>query len=193
LQLHSNKASASDFNFITATAADQTVFNIRGDGLVSMMQLSIASGGLQVLKDGLTILNDGMKVFSASTTNAVATIKSTALLGRGAPVLVVSSVTSSTSQNYLFRAQNKGLTRFTIRADGRTDVYGGGLSVTGGITMQTGGLSVFGGQTVTMGLVVVSGGATILSGGIYIGANGASVMSGGVVVNNGTALIPNMN
>jgi len=184
--MHTEKSSAPDFDFIKAIAGNEVVFNVRGDGLAYFNQLSIASGGLKVVNDGITVLGDGMNVFSSSTGTPVVAIKSSATSARGAPVLLLSSITSSPNSNYLLRAQNQGSTRFTIRADGFTQIYSGGLSISGGLTMQTGGFYLTGGLSILSGgLVVLSGGTTIYNGGVYVSKDGASIMDGGLFVNNG--------
>ena len=187
VQFHTERASDPLFNFISAAAAKNTVFSVRGDGFIHMTQLSIPSGGLMIQTGGVTIADFGLKAFSSSTVDPVVYIRSTANYGRAAPVLLLSSVTPSTAANYLMRAQNQGHTRFTIRADGRTQIHTGGLLVTAGVSILSNGLSVIGGETIeNMGLVVLTGGATLLSGGINIVADGATIVSGGLLVNNGT-------
>ena len=68
------------------------------------------------------------------------------LISRYSPVLLVTSVTTTTNANYLMRAQNQGTSRFTIRADGLVNVHAGGLKVTGGTSIQSGGIKVAGGE-----------------------------------------------
>jgi len=190
LQMHAEKSSAPDFDFIKAIAGDEVVFNVRGDGLAYFNQLTIANGGLKIVNDGLTVLGDGMNVFSSSTSTPVVAIKSTATSARGAPVLLLSSATSSPASNYLLRAQNQGTTRFTIRSDGFTHIYSGGLSIAGGLTMQTGGFYVTGGLSVLSGgLLVLTGGITVYNGGLYVSASGASIKDGGLLVNNGNIVV----
>ena len=185
LQLHTEKPSAPDFNFISAIADKDVVFNLRGDGLVSFRRLTIASGGLKVLHGGVTVVDGGMKVFSNSKSTPVISIQSTATSGRGAPVMVISSVTSATSSNYLMRAQNQGTTRFTIRADGLTQIYSGGLMVTNGLSVFSGGLTVTTGLTIFSSGLKVTNGVTIFSGGMTVNQNGATIHAGGLTVNNG--------
>ena len=190
LNLRTERHKAPDFNFISVASSEKLIFNVRGDGLVYLSDLTVAGGGLKVLGDGVTILDGGMEVFSSSSSTPVATFASTTDTGKGVPVLVLTSVTSQTSSNYLMRVQSEGTTRFTIRADGQTDIYGGGLVVSMGMSIQSGGLTVLGGQTIkTNGLLVLTGGATILFGGLFISNSGASIMAGGLVVMNGISLV----
>jgi hypothetical protein len=49
------------------------------------------------------------------------------------------------------KASNQGIVRFGIRADGATQIYSGGLSVTGGVSVTADGLKVTGGTTVYSG------------------------------------------
>jgi hypothetical protein len=111
IQLHAERASSADFDFISATAEYEKVFYVRGDGLVYFSALTVEDGGLFVTSGGMTVYDKGMLVSSDSALDPVATIKSTATMGRSAPVLHVSSVTTTTNANYLMRAQNQGDSR----------------------------------------------------------------------------------
>lgn len=61
LRLESNKAPASDFNFIKGVADSTDIFSVRGDGRLSLYQggLNIADGGMTVGDDGLTVTSGG--------------------------------------------------------------------------------------------------------------------------------------
>jgi hypothetical protein len=216
LQIVSKKSSASDFYFLEAIANQEQMFSVRGDGLVGIRKLltitgghTIAGGGLYVLSGGCTILNAPLSVYTSDEGyNEAARFhsKSTASLNSSYAVMKISS-SSTSSSHYLFTAKNQETTRFAIRADGSTFIHAGGLSITGGLTVQDIGMRVkYGGITVergglrvtndgitvsnsgirvSSGVTINSGGLKVLLGGMQLYAGGMSIYSGGLKISGG--------
>lgn len=197
LQIRSTKPPADDFFLINAVAGGQGIFSVRGDGLVGISQLNLRSGltitgsGLIVVSGGVTVDDGGLNVVSSISAQkaTVASVTSTfsGTLPSTVTVLAVSSLSSSVaSQHLLFSAINQGDRKFTIRADGFTTIFKGGLSVSsGGVTVAANGMSVSGGVTVTNGGLTVTGGVTTLTGGIFVSAAGITVNNGGLIITAG--------
>ena len=152
IRVQTVKPPGPDFYLIDAGAGNQQVFSVRGDGLIQPNMLmvvggaTIEGGGLFVATGGVTILNDGLNVYSGDRTSGdtVASIQSTsaAALPSTFSALRVSTTSSPNTNHLLLDVRNIGVKQFTVRADGRTVISAGGLSVGGGATIGNGGLYV---------------------------------------------------
>mmetsp|Transcript_14769 Transcript_14769/g.45769 ORF Transcript_14769/g.45769 Transcript_14769/m.45769 type:complete len:620 (-) Transcript_14769:3713-5572(-) len=181
VKLSADKSSSSDFAFMKITANDENLLSIRGDGLLSISQLDVAThgatisaGGLTVLADGLNIKDGGLHVLDSALSNPVLHVVGSSDQFTNTLVRVDSVRTEDA--NYWFARFNTAYNQadesydvsvFSIRGDGYTKIEGelhvnNATSVHslelkhGGFTINQGGLHVY-----RDGLVVYDGGADI--------------------------------
>mmetsp|Transcript_32455 Transcript_32455/g.54721 ORF Transcript_32455/g.54721 Transcript_32455/m.54721 type:complete len:1172 (-) Transcript_32455:434-3949(-) len=196
VELNSQKSKSADYNFIEAIANSEVVFYVRGDGTVGINKLltlqggqTVSGGGLFVESGGATIADTGLKVFSANHAfgSEAALVASTygGPLDSSFSALRVTTTTSTPAQARAIEVLSDNNRRFAVLGNGHVIIYNEGLSVTGGITLNTLGLSVTGGTTIkSLGLVVESGGIQT-TGGITISNVGLKVITGGMQVFSG--------
>lgn len=171
MNLEARKSKATDFNMISAVSGEDTIFEVRGDGRVTVDTLYIAGEGLTVDDGGIYILQGGLTLedsaFSTKHSNILDTVLSatsaSATYGgidsNGATVTpsvftVLAADEASTTNYYYIRAGISQSTpyafsadpdakeKFSVRGDGYTRMANG-LSVTGGgATVSDGGFSV---------------------------------------------------
>lgn len=197
LQIQSSKSPASDFYLIEASANSNTMFFVRGDGVVGINKLktlsggqTIGGGGLFVEEGGTTIAESGLSVYSSDSVNPVVQIgsKSGGSLSSSYTALEISSVSPYSNNFYHINSLNRGKSRFSVRADGAVFVRGGGVQVTSGVTILSRGLSVTGGVTISdVGLVILQNGL-VATGGLTINSNGVKILNGGLQLYGGMSI-----
>jgi hypothetical protein len=187
LHISSARSASSSFNFIEATAASETVFYVDGTGSVGINKLksltggmTISGGGLNVYSGGLTISSDGMNVYSSSTSSPVATFSSlySDYLTSSYVAFQISTV-SSTSNHYLLKLYNQRSSVFSVQANGQMLVAGGGILVTGGISVNNNGIQVTGGVSIRYGGLSVSNSGISVTGGVTVNSFGLNIVKGG--------------
>ena len=97
-----------------------------------------------MLSGGCTIIGQPLSVYTSTDSDlevALFNSKATDTLNSSYSVLKVSSSSTSTS-HYLISASNQGSSRFSVRSDGKVNIKGGGLSVTGGLSVENSGIEV---------------------------------------------------
>ena len=188
LHISSARSASSSFNFIEATAASETVFYVDGTGSVGINKLksltggmTISGGGLNVDSGGLTISSDGMNVYSSSTSSPVATFSSlySDYLTSSYVAFQISTV-SSTSNHYLLKLYNQRSSVFSVQANGQMLVAGGGILVTGGISVNNNGIQVTGGVSIRYGGLSVSNSGITVTGGVTVNSFGLNIIKGGL-------------
>lgn len=99
-----------------------------------------------VTSGGCTIVGQPISVYTSTDDNlevAQFISKSPDNLNSSFSVLKVSSASTSSS-HFLLTASNQGSVRFSVQANGKTNIQSGGLSVTGGLTVENSGIEVMG-------------------------------------------------
>ncbi|CAM9637241.1 unnamed protein product, partial [Phaeothamnion confervicola] len=81
VELLSERASSSSFNFLSCEADGTTVFAVRGDGHLSVPDLTVIDsgiivedGGITIDEDGLTVEDGGASITSTAATTPVVTL-----------------------------------------------------------------------------------------------------------------------
>lgn len=167
LNIRSTRTHGIDFDFITVSAADQPpVFQLRGDGRVSLQELhakmgvTVGTGGLVVDNSGVSIrsggvslashsssndltLHDGMVTASSTNVNSnLYSFSSSVLSTAGKSVLHVSAPTSA-SVFSIATAKADGTTLFRVDGTGSVVLTEGNLAVdVGNVAVQDGYLTV---------------------------------------------------
>lgn len=190
LQISSARSASSEFNFIEASSASETVFYVDGTGGVGINKLraltggmTITGGGLDIQAGGMTISSDGLNVYSSSTTSPVATFYSryADYLSSSYVAFQISTMASSSS-HFLIALYNQRSSVFAVKASGQMLVAGGGVAVTGGVSVNNAGLAVTGGVTIHYGGLSVSSGGISVTGGVSINSFGLNVNKGGIQI-----------
>lgn len=191
IQIHTSKSPSADFNFIEATANNEKLFFVRGDGLVGIHKMqtlsggqTISGGGIAIQSGGCTIYDDGLTVFNSDNSVPVVKISSKfagVFNAEKYTAVEVSTYATNINSHYFLVGKNREKTRLQLRADGAI-LSQGGIMVTGGATFYNVGLNVIGGISINnYGLKIKSGGIQI-SGGMTVNTNGLRIISGGLQV-----------
>ncbi|KAJ1448143.1 hypothetical protein M885DRAFT_450568, partial [Pelagophyceae sp. CCMP2097] len=180
LLLASDKAAASDFNFLKFSADDEVQFTVRGDGHLSLSKLEVTlgatinTGGLEIVEGGLTV-TDGGAAFADTATDASTIVVRQKVDDFMSTVLEMTTVTAETSLFYFITAG----TAYDPVADAVDSTV---FSVRGdGATLIKGTLTVLN-KTVTNGLEVGSPGLTVTAGGAHIYTDGLHVYEDGAII-----------
>ena len=183
LKLSTDKSPASDFTFMKIIANDEALLSIRGDGLLSIAQIDVATygatvsaGGLTVLTDGVSVKDGGLDVSSAEVGDPVLHVISDSELFTDALLRIDSLRTEDA--NYWFARFNTGydafdetydVNVFAVRGDGYTKIEGE-LHVNNATSVYS--------------LEVAGGGLTINQGGLHVNDDGMTISTGGADIRN---------
>ncbi|KAJ8604707.1 hypothetical protein CTAYLR_006542 [Chrysophaeum taylorii] len=183
ISLRTEKAAASDFNFIRVIADEEEQMAIRGDGDFSMRKLTVTdyggvieAGGLTVFSGGISVEDSGITVINSDSSKDVAQLIASSSAFAGT-ILDAAAVRGESSEYYFLQlgtgyssaSDTVTSTVFSIRGDGMTQILGA--------------LDVQNTTTVTK-LVVNPYGIVVQRGGVDINEDGLNVDDGGAVVKN---------
>lgn len=212
LKINTRKLSSPVFNFLEVIANTQSVFYLRGDGLLALSQVkglsggqTVSGGGLAVEKNGFTIAESGISVYNTDTKIPVlkAIAKNTGTFpGYSYAAVEANTYVTDIRDHYYFVGTNREQIKIQVRADGAI-FSRGGLHVTSGVSIYNtgmvvnGGISIIGsgmkikshGLQLSTGLTVVSEGMKIIQGGLSVFGSGMSINSVGMKIGGGLSVM----
>ena len=183
--LEAEKSGAKDFSIIRALAGGTTVFEVRGDGELTLQKLDVQTygatvhyGGMNVAHGGVTVGDGGFSVAQSTLSDTVASMTASFAGYDGTMLELYSSGSTTTAQKQNFMIISAGTSSssetFSVRGDGKTTIADGGLYIGGG------------------GATIIDGGLIIQKGGLDLkDKSGLNVSRGGLYVKNGGATITN--
>ena len=182
VELLTQKAAASDFNFLLCEADGQEYCSISGTGQFDIGSLTVLydgvtinSGGLNLEYGGSTVVDGGMTIQNKYGGENVLTVTAadTTQFQKNIIDLTTKRTDADTLWNYIRCGEDGTNDMFTMRGDGYTTLGGTGLLLTDG------------GQTISKtGLHINDGGETITSGGMLITDGGLTIRESGVEIEN---------
>ena len=172
VNINSEEEATSDYSVIAALDSTKTVFNMDGKG-----NMNLSYGGLKIF--GKNISHEAQFATGGETiyTGGLSIIGGLSIGANGLNV----TTDSFTLDGGL--SLEGGL---ALKNGGITIIDSVGVSVLGGVSIQTSGLSViFGGLRAYAGGATISGGGLAVTGGLTVAAGGARIFKRGMTINSG--------
>lgn len=134
-QLKSARSASTNFNMLTLRSADYTVFDLNGDGSLTLQSSLVATaGGLTLVSGGLNVSTGGMTVNSGRLYTTTAQAGNPPLHADSKHDVFVSDVirttttrAKSSSYNLLKFQDSTPDELFSVRGDGLVTVKEGGM------------------------------------------------------------------